>query len=155
MGKINYGRVILGGIVAGVIACLIDWFMNGVVLGQLWTDNMKRLNLPNAFAGSFTVLFILAYPIGYIIVIWLYAAVRPRLGPGVRTAVCLALALWVIGVMPAIVVTVQGIYTPRLTFFSQLIGLAETLIATIVGAALYKEAESTTAYPVASPQATH
>ena len=35
MGKINYGRVILGGIVGGIVAGTLDWFFNGVLLGQL------------------------------------------------------------------------------------------------------------------------
>jgi hypothetical protein len=26
MGKINYGRVILGGIVGGIVAASLDWF---------------------------------------------------------------------------------------------------------------------------------
>ncbi len=33
MGKINYGRVILGGILAGIVATLLDWFSNAVLLG--------------------------------------------------------------------------------------------------------------------------
>jgi hypothetical protein len=36
MGKINYGRVILGGIVGGIVAGFLDWFsmaFDGPALG--------------------------------------------------------------------------------------------------------------------------
>ena len=54
MGKINYGRVILGGIVGGIISGFLDWFLNGVLMGKLWKDAMKSLNRPNAtrFIGN-------------------------------------------------------------------------------------------------------
>src|SRR5436305_168343 len=51
MGKINYARVILGGIVAGIIGGTLDWLFNGVLLSQLWSDTIKTLNRPLAFTG--------------------------------------------------------------------------------------------------------
>ena len=50
MGKINYGRVILGGIVGGIVEGTLDWLVNGVWLGQLWADNVKFLHHPDAFS---------------------------------------------------------------------------------------------------------
>ena len=43
MGKINYGRVILGGVVAGTISFILWWFFNGVLLFQRWVDTTKAL----------------------------------------------------------------------------------------------------------------
>jgi hypothetical protein len=86
MGKINCGRVVLGGIIGGITACFLDWFMNGVLLGQQWEDTVKALNRPNAFSsGSFLFCLIVVYVIGGILCVWTYAAIRPRFGAGVRT----------------------------------------------------------------------
>src|SRR3954469_12119679 len=80
MGKINYGRVILGGVIGGIVAGFLDWFLNGVLMGQLWADAMNSLNRPNAFSATFLVCLFLVYSIGGILMIWMYAAMRPRFG---------------------------------------------------------------------------
>ncbi len=40
MGKINVGRLILGGIVAGIAIDLLDYFVDGIWLAQRWADGM-------------------------------------------------------------------------------------------------------------------
>jgi hypothetical protein len=140
MGKINYGRVILGGIAGGLIAGFLDWFLNGVLMGELWTDAMKSLNRPNAFSGAFLPLLFLVYCVGGILLVWVYAAIRPRFGAGVRTAVYTGLVIWALGdLLPNIMSAVQGMFTPRLMFYTTLAGMVELVAGAIVGAALYKE----------------
>ncbi len=43
MGKINVGRLILGGIVAGVVADLLDYLVDNLWLGQKWAVEMSLL----------------------------------------------------------------------------------------------------------------
>jgi hypothetical protein len=43
MGKINLGRVILGGIVAGIVIDIFEGVLNGVVLEKQWADAMTAL----------------------------------------------------------------------------------------------------------------
>ena len=146
MGKINYGRVILGGIVGGIIAGFLDWFLNGVLMGQLWEDAMKSLNRPNAFSGAFLFCLFLTYSIGGILLVWVYAAIRPRFGAGVRTAVYTGLVVWAfVALLPNIMNAVTGLYSPRLMLYSALAGIVELVVGAIAGAALYKEAEGTPA----------
>jgi hypothetical protein len=140
MGKINYGRVVLGGIVAGLVAGFLDWFLNGVLMGQQWNDAMKSLNRPNAFSGAFLPLLFLVYIVGGILLVWVYAAMRPRFGPGVRTAVYTGLVIWVLGgVLPNIMSAVQGMFTLSLIFCTTLASMVELVLGAVVGAALYKE----------------
>ncbi len=47
MGKINMGRVILGGIVAGIVADLLGYLVDGLWLGQRWADAMSFLGHPD------------------------------------------------------------------------------------------------------------
>jgi hypothetical protein len=144
MGKINYGRVILGGIVGGIIAGFLDWFLNGVLMGQLW--EVKSLNRPNAFSGAFLFCLFLAFSIGGILLVWVYAAIRPRFGAGVRTAVYAGLVVWAFAaLLPNMMNAVTGLYSPRLMLYSTLAGIVELVVGAIAGAALYKEPEPTPA----------
>jgi len=154
MGKINYGRVILGGVIGGIVAGFLDWFLNGVLMGQLWTDAMNSLNRPNAFSATFLVCLFLVYSIGGILMIWMYAAMRPRFGGGVRTAVYAGLVVWAFsGLLPNVMNAVTGLYTRRLMLYSTLAGVVELVAGAMVGAALYKEQESTAVYPAAEAHA--
>ena len=149
MGKINYGRVVLGGIVGGIVAAALEWFFNGVLLGQQWADAMKSLNRPNVFPGMvFIVTLYLLEIFGGILVVWVYAAIRPRFGAGVRTAVYAGLVGWFLSTpLSNMENLVNGLFGPRLMLYDTLIGLVAAVVGTVIGAALYKEAESTTAYP--------
>jgi len=153
MGKINYGRVILGGIVGGIVAGTLDWLFNGFVLGQLWADTMKSLNRPNAFSGPAFLPFgvYLPFIVGGILLIWVYAGIRPRFGAGVRTAVYAGLIAWAFAVLlPNMSWYVTGNVSGRLILFNTLFGIVGTVAGAIVGAALYKEEESTADYPAAA-----
>jgi hypothetical protein len=74
--------------------------------------------------------------------VWLYAAIRPRLGAGVRTAIIAGLALWVAGALSSLSTTIAGVLPSSLTVTAIVWGLFEMPIATVVGAWLYKEESS-------------
>ena len=140
MGKINYGRVVLGGIVAGLVAGFLSWFLNGVLIGQLWEEAAKSLNRPNTFSGAFTFWLFLLAGVSGILLVWVYAAIRPRFGAGVRTAVYAGLVMWAsVALLPNIGNALNGILSPRLTLYTTLFGMVEMVTGAIVGAALYKE----------------
>lgn len=153
MGKINYGRVILGGIVAGIVATMVDWFSQGVLLGPLMSDAMKSLNRPNPPSGPALFGCILLEFVFGIAAVWTYAAIRPRFGAGVRSAAYAGLITWVFASIPGTVQALIGLFPASLSIYSSLLGLVSCVVATIAGAALYKE-EATAEYPAAAPQAT-
>jgi hypothetical protein len=151
MSKINYGRVILGGIVAGIVAGFLDWFLNGVLVGQHWNAAAKALNRPTAFSGwGFLFWLLLGFVLGGILLVWLYAAIRPRYGSGVRTAVCAGLFVWALAILlPNITQAVLGLFSPRLMLYASAAGIVELIAGALIGAALYKE-QTTSAYPAAA-----
>ncbi|UWZ86404.1 DUF1761 family protein [Occallatibacter riparius] len=155
MGKINYGRVILGGVVGGIIAFVLDSLVNVIWLGQQWLDTMKSLNRPNGNPGPFFLCLFLAECVGAILTIWVYAAVRPRFGAGLRTSVYAGLVAWVFGILlPHVVQVAQGLYPLRLMICDTGADLLIAVFAAIIGCALYKEAESNIADP-ATVEARH
>jgi hypothetical protein len=158
MGKINYGRVILGGVVAGIISGTLWFFFNIVLMGQRWADTFKALNPSGHNAAGLPASLIslyLMYIVGSILTIWMYAAIRPRVGAGVRIAVLVSVFVWTFGYLFSNVSwSLTGIFSRRLLFYNTLAGLVLIIVGSTAGAALYKE-EATEAYPAAAPQATH
>ena len=95
MGKINWTRVLLGGLVAGFIINIFEYVTNGVLLAAEWDAAMKALG--RHLSVSAIAVFIVGGFIGGIAAIWLYAAARPRFGAGPKTAALTGFAYWVIG----------------------------------------------------------
>src|SRR5262245_55070813 len=93
MGNINIGRVLLGGLVAGVVLNIGEFVLNDFVLGAQMKDFMAthRFNEPG---GSFIALAVgLTFVLGIVILLG-YAAIRSRFGAGPKTAIIAALFAW-------------------------------------------------------------
>lgn len=143
MQKINIGRLMLAGIVAAVLLDLFEFLSNGILLGAQWADSLKALGVP-PLGPKGIVAFNLWSVLVAFITIWLYVAIRPRFGPGPKTALIAAAVIWLIG-WPLGMVAALAMHTvPReLALYSSLLGIPEMAIAILVGAALYKEEPAT------------
>jgi hypothetical protein len=143
MGKINVGRVILGGIVAGIVADVLSFLVDGVLLGNQWNAGMSALGRP-MLAPSQWIWFDVFGLIGGIVTIWIYAAIRPRLGPGIKTAVCAGVAVWIVGtLLPNLsFMGVTGLFAHQLMVGTTVGAFFEVVLGAIAGAALYKESAS-------------
>jgi len=84
MSKINMGRVLLGGLAAGVVLDASDGILNSVVLADQWTAYMQSVGKAPAFGGSQIAGFVINGFVLSIALLWLYAAIRPRFGPGLH-----------------------------------------------------------------------
>ncbi|MFY9609055.1 MAG: hypothetical protein WAU45_10645 [Blastocatellia bacterium] len=139
MGKINMGRVILGGLLAGLIINIGEFLLNGVILSKEIEDMMKNLDRPAIGGSAIAVFVVIAFLLG-IAMIWLYAAIRPRFGAGAKTAVCAGLTVWTLAYLyPTIGQSQMGIFPNRLLVIGTVWGLVELSIAAVGGAWLYKE----------------
>lgn len=140
MGNINLGRVILGGFVAGVIINVFEFLLNGVLLADQWPGIMAAINRPALGMHDIVIFNIVGFVTG-IVAVWTYAAIRPRFGAGVKTAVYAAGLTWVTAYLLATVTpVVMGVFSHSVAMVLLAGGLVEIVVATIVGAWLYKEA---------------
>jgi hypothetical protein len=138
MNKINGGRVLLGGVVAGIIMDAIEYVVHTYVVAGQEGAAMKALGA-QMVNGAIPIFLALGILTG-IVTIWLYAAARPRFGAGAKTAVIIAFAVWIIGyAIPDIGIAGQGFFSMHLMSLEAAIGLVEAVVATVLGAALYKE----------------
>jgi hypothetical protein len=140
MGKINVGRVILGGIVAGIVADVLSFLVDGVWLGNQWNAGVSALGRPMLGPGQW-IWFDVFGLIAGIVTIWIYAAIRPRLGPGVKTAVWAGVAVWIVGaLLPNLTfMGVTGLFPQHLMVGTTVGAFFEIVLGAIAGAALYKE----------------
>jgi hypothetical protein len=138
MGKINITRVLLGGLLAGLVVNVFEFVTNGVVLASQWDAGMKALG--RQMPRSAPVAFIVSGFLVGIGAIWLYAAARPRFGPGPQTAALTGLGFWAFGyALPNSGFVALGIFPMRLIVVSTLVGLVELIAASLCGAWFYKE----------------
>lgn len=141
MGKMNMGRVVLGGIVAGIVADFLAFCIEGMLLGQRWAAGMTALGR-HPFSIKQVMAFNVLGLITGIVAVWLYAAIRPRFGAGVKTAITAGLVVWILGyLVPNLALMyVPHLFSRHLTLYTTLGGLVEIVVATVAGAAVYKEA---------------
>lgn len=140
MSNINTGRVVLGGLLAGLVLNIGEFVLNDVVLGA----QMKEWFAAHSFkepAGSFIAIAVgLTFVLGIVIVL-VYALIRPRLGPGVKTAIIAGLIAWfAVYVYTVIINGVLFGLSMNLIAITIVWGLVEYTLAAIIGAWVYKEA---------------
>lgn len=142
MAGINLGRVVGGGLVAGLVMNVVDGVTNGAILGARWLEETKRLGVDvsqNAQSQSLTGWVTFDFLCG-IVLVWLYASIRPRYGPGAKTALIAGLALWFITHLAFAAWWFTGLYSFGVVAGSTLGGLVAGLGGALAGCALYKEA---------------
>ena len=142
MQKMNWSRILLGGAVAGLIMNIGEAALHAGIIGEDSARLYTSFNLaaPDPVANV-PALIGMTFLLG-IAAVWLYAAIRPRYGAGPRTAVIAGLAVWLFAHLWSGVYLAHGyagIFTARLAWLPVLWGLVEAPLATLAGAALYKE----------------
>ena len=139
MSNINVGRVVLGGVVAGVIIDVIDFVLNGVILADQWENVTAAMNLPAIGTTQIIWINVFGLLLG-IVAVWTYAAIRPRFGAGPKTAVFAALLTWVTaGFICVAYPTIMSMFPMTMAVTMVGVGLVEIIAATLAGAWLYKE----------------
>ena len=140
MGNINLGRVILGGIVAGVVIDVFEGVSNGVILSQQYADAMTALGKTGTMSVRQLIAFNLWGLAAGILMVFLYAAMRPRLGAGPKTAIVAGLMIWATAFVLANATMVFLHLMPiGLTLTGLAIALVQSIVAGLAGAYLYKE----------------
>ena len=139
MSKINFGRVLLGGLVTGLILNVGEIVLNDIILGPHIEADMKRMGITPPGMGFAVLAVTLTFVFG-ILAVFLYAMARARFGPGPRTALLIALILWFClyaycGTINMLLINIP----PKLILLILAWGIVEYPLGILAGAALYKE----------------
>jgi hypothetical protein len=140
MAHTNRGRVILGGLLAGVVINVVEFVTNGVVLKGTWAQVMQGLGKPQQLPASSIVLFNIGGFLAGIAAVWLYAAIRTRYGAGPGTAIRAGFVAWALtSFLPSLGNYAVGMIPTRLLVITAIVSLADIVVGTLAGAWLYKE----------------
>jgi hypothetical protein len=139
--KLNWNRIIIGGLVAAIIAFLTDGFFHERVVGADWNSVYAALGArePTESAGSMLYFAIFELGRGFI-AIFLYALMRGPFKPGPKTAALAGIVSWVAFSLtgPAQFIPL-GFYSHALWGKVGAFQLVTSIVATIAGAAIYKD----------------
>jgi hypothetical protein len=139
MGRINVSRVILGGLLAGLVVNVSETILNVVVVASSMEAALHERNLPPLGIQPIIGFVVMAFLLG-IATVWLYAAIRPRFGAGAGTAVIAGVAVWFFAYLYSGVGTTLMSFLPAgLTTLTLAWGLVEIVLAAVAGAWVYRE----------------
>jgi len=140
--KINVGRVIIGGIIAGIICFLGDGVVHGVLLRDRWAEIMTALGKAGGDVGRQHPGYFVTYDLlKGIVAVWIYASIRPRFGPGPGTALIAAIVVWLLVIpIPTLGLLPMEFFGAKFALIWSLYGLVPIIVGTLAGCWLYREA---------------
>jgi len=134
----NWKRIVAGGLVAGIVLNVGE-FVVEPLMGPQMENFFRRLSLPVPGEGPMVALAGLAMVLG-VVAVWLYAALKPAFGAGMRTAAIAGVVVWLLScVFPNVLMLAFGLFDAKLFWFSTVWPLIETVVATMAGAKLYRD----------------
>ncbi len=140
----NTGKVVVGGLIGGVVLNIIDFVSNGVIFAnRMRADaNAFKPGLGDEAAvmlPSQIVTYVVSDFIIGLLLVFMYAAVRPRLGPGATTAATVAFVFWIFGTIVAMGYKTMGVMSSGLWWQFTLVWLVALVLTALVGAKFYTE----------------
>lgn len=143
MGGINVGRWLAGGVAAGILIWLFEGAASMLYMGQMEAALAAHDLSMEMSAGVFLVTIIVSLIVG-LTMVFFYAAARPRFGPGPRTAVIVAVALWLGSYVVSLLgYGMLGLFPGGLLVMWAVVGLIELILASLLGGWIYREAQTT------------
>ena len=139
---INTSKVMVGGAAAAVVNLALGFVVFGLWLGPKMNAEMDAV-IPGAsakmMAGSNMVWGLVGQAAIAFLLVWTYAAMRPRFGPGPKTAALAVVPVWISGAVFYLVPMQMGTMSSGSYWMGMAASLVTTVAASIVGAMLYKE----------------
>jgi hypothetical protein len=139
---INTQKVVVGGIVAGVVMTVIGFISNMFILGarmKAESDAFKPGLADQMMQGPAIITNIVMNLILGIALVWTYAAIRPRFGPGLKTATYVAALFWILAGIFYSGYMHMGMMSAGLWWSFAFVGLVNFLLSAWAGAKLYSE----------------
>lgn len=148
MGRMNWSRILFGGLIAGMVINAIEYFLRTLVLQRAWsaltpapaTDSSTTVHVVTTSpAVKFVVLALCSFLVGATAV-WIYAAIRPRFAGAAKAVISAAVAVWIPGYCTALAAAlVLGILPAGIVFPMMATGLVALGIGVALGGWLYRD----------------
>jgi len=141
MSRINWGRVVVGGLAAGIVINVSGILLAHFVLGPAYVEAFKA-----KVSGQPEVLMLVKH-VGLrlwfgVLIVFVYAGFRPRFGPGPRTAVLAGATVFLAaGLVLLAALNDFGLLSGAQLWIAAAWTLVENVVAGLAGAWVYRERE--------------
>ena len=142
MSDINWGRFIVGGVIASIIVFVTDGLLHESILGSDWKAVYDNLGAASPGHNSFHMIYFVIFELGRGFgSMFLYVLMRRLYKPGPTTAALAGVAAWIAFSLtgPAQFIPL-GFYSNALWLKVTAFQLVTSIVASIAGAAVYKDA---------------
>jgi hypothetical protein len=139
MQRINVVRLIVGGLVAGVVMGAVDWLIYGRLMAQEVDDMVRRLNLSSDVVAASTTAWMAVDLILGLLLVFTYVGIRPRFGPGPATAAIAGGVIWLAVTLVLGGYMMMGVFTNVAFVKGSGLFLGSALAASLAGGAVYRE----------------
>ena len=135
---INIQSLLKSGFISGLVINISAIGMVPLV-GDQFNIVLANRGLPPLSSWGMAYFSSFSFLMGFFLV-WLYAVAKVQFGPGMKTAVILAVIVWMHAyLLPNVAMVVYGFMPIRLTAIGTAWGLIELVAACIVGSKIYKD----------------
>ncbi|MCE7937774.1 hypothetical protein DCC79_09120 [bacterium] len=139
MGSIDTKKMVVAGLVAGVVFTLIDVASGALLFGGPMEAAFQARNLDMAALDGAIPWLIGSDMFFALMAAFVYAAIRPRFGAGPKTGFIAGLVVWAIGSCTAMTFSVMGFMPLSLTLAMTAVLLVAFLIVGYIVDRLYSE----------------
>ena len=133
---LNWRRIISGGILAGLVVNAFEFGGHRIYFDDAWTAAFRALGkTPTGWSTFIPANFLVG-----ILLVWLYARLRPAYGSGPKPALRSGMAIWVVcWVIPLMAIMPMELFPTRLLAMAIGLGLVDANLAVLLGAWLYRD----------------
>ena len=140
--EVNLRRLFLGGLAAGLVGNVIGFIGFGLLLGPRMQAEAAAV-VPalqgRSMGGAAIATNIAAQFVTGLLLVWLYAAMLPRFGAGLKTAAYAALVVWLCGLMFRVDWLLFGMMSARMYALAAGLALLQVVLSAVVGSRLYRD----------------
>ena len=141
MAKINWGRLIVGSLIAAIIMFVTDGFIHETIAKADWKAVYEGLHATEPQPHGLSMVYFALFELGRgFTAMMFYVTMRSFFGAGPKTAVLAGIVGWIAFSLTGPVQFIPlGFFSNALWLKVGAIHLITSIIATIAGAALYKD----------------
>lgn len=142
MTTINFGRLLIGGLIASILLFLSDGFLHEQVFKQYWEYLYQGLGAKPPESGhAMAMVYFFIFELGRgFLAIFIYALMRPFHGKGPMTAVFAAIVAWLAFSVTAPAEFIPlGFYGRRLWVMVAAAQLVTSIVANLLAAWIYRD----------------
>lgn len=140
--RINAGKMLLGGVAAGLVLAAASYVSDQFIMAKDWQTVAQLRNIDTLDLGgrSALVLSVAVNVLLGFLIVFVYAGIRPRFGPGPGTALIAAFVVFSSSAL--VMATMAGLFFSRdLYIRSEAVTLVAMLAAGLAGGWVYGEEE--------------